>query len=97
MRRLSSIYPEFEDKVEFYGVGFDPLESFDEIESMKKSQGYVYETAIPVGRVIPTLNVTRQSSKMAIDGNGVITYRDGYSGGSDEVWRRVLSALASGR
>ena len=33
---------------------------------------------------------------MAIDADGIITYRDGYNGGNEGTWRKVLADLAAG-
>ena len=81
----------------FYGVGFDPTETLEELEAYRTSNEFVYEAAVSVGRVIPTLNIRSQSSKMAIDGSGIIVYRGGYSDGSEAAWRTVFANLAAGQ
>ena len=43
------------------------------------------------------LNVLVQSTKVAFDGNGVQTYRDGFGGGGPDEWRGVFEQLAASR
>ena len=97
LRRLSSIYPEFADRVEFYGIGIDPSETPDELEDLKAREGYVYDIAFPVGKAIADLRILKQSSKIAIAGDGVIAYRAGFGGGDMDEWAQILSGLADTR
>ena len=83
--------------MDFYGVGFDPTETLDELESYRERNDFVYQAAVGVGRIIPTFNVRSQSTKVAMDGSGVIVYRAGKSGGSDADWRKVFADLAAGQ
>jgi hypothetical protein len=41
--------------------------------------------------------VLQQSTKIAIDGNGVITYRDGFGRGDLNKWRNTLEDLTANR
>jgi hypothetical protein len=43
------------------------------------------------------LGVTIQSTKIAFDSRGMITYREGMGQGNDEEWRRVFTELAEVR
>ncbi len=36
---MKEIYPEYADEVAFYGVGVDPSESIEELETYSDSQG----------------------------------------------------------
>ncbi len=83
--------------MDFYGVGYDATETIDELEAYRIRNEFVYQAAVPVGRVITTFNVRSQSSKMAIDGNGIIVYRGGKGAGSDDEWRTVFANLAAGQ
>ena len=83
--------------MEFYGIGIDPSETPDELEGLKDREGYAYDIAYPVGRAIADLRILKQSSKIAIDGMGVITYRAGFGGGDVDEWAKVLSYLADTR
>ena len=81
--------------MDFYGVGFDPSETIDELESYRISNNFVYQAAVGVDRIIPNFNVRAQSTKVAMDGSGIITYRAGKGGGSDADWRKVFADLAA--
>jgi hypothetical protein len=71
----------------------DPLESLEELEAYRVQQGHPWPVAFPASSLIVDLRITVQSTKVAIDHNGVITYRDGYGRGDEEVWRQVMEAL----
>jgi hypothetical protein len=83
--------------VEFYGIGIDPSETPDELEDLKAREGYAYEIGYPVGNIVADLRILKQSSKVAIDGTGVITYRAGFGGGDVDEWAKMLSELADTR
>ena len=90
---MKEIYPEYADGVAFYGIGVDPSESIEELEAYSDSHGYPWSMAIPERGMLRDLNILVQSSKVAMDRNGVIVYKDGYARGSDETWRSVFEEL----
>ena len=51
--------------------------------------------AEPTGTMLRDLKVLVQSTKIAVDSQGVIIYRDGYGQGDEETWRQVFQDLAS--
>ena len=91
---MKEIYPEYADEVAFYGIGVDPGESIELLEAYSDSQGYPWLMAIPNPDMLHKFNIQVQSSKVALDRNGVIVYRDGYAKGSDETWRSVFEEIA---
>ena len=91
---MKEVYPEYADEVAFYGIGVDPSEGFEELEAYSDSQGYTWPMAIPESDMLRDLKILVQSSKVAIDRDGVIVYRDGYAKGSDETWRSVFEEIA---
>ena len=91
---MKEIYPEYADEVAFYVVGVDPSESIEELEAYSDSQGYPWPMAVHERDMLRKLNIRVQSSKVAVDRDGVIVYRDGYAQGSDETWRSVFEELA---
>ena len=79
MRTLSSIVPQYADWVDFYVVAFN--ESAGTLEEYIADQGYTHMTAAePVGTMLADLRIVSQSSMVAVDGAGVITFRKGYGG-----------------
>ena len=92
---MKDIYPEFADRVDFYMVGQDLSETLEEMERYRVQQGYPWPAAQPPRSMLLDLKVLQQSTKVAINAQGMITYRDGYQGGTDTVWRTVFQKLAS--
>ena len=92
---MKEIYPEYADEVAFYGIGVDPGESIELLEAYSDSQGYPWPMAIPNQDMLRKFKIQVQSSKVALDRNGVIVYRDGYAQGSDETWRSVFDEIAA--
>ncbi len=95
MRRLKEIYPDYAGRVAFYAVNFDPTENAASIEAWRRQEGHPWPVAQPVGNVLPDLAVLIRSSKIALDGQGIITYRDGYGQGDAQIWRQVFERLAA--
>ena len=89
---MTDIYPPFEDAVDFYVVGFN--ESLSELADYQGQSGHPGILALPVGNMLRDFRVTSQSTKVAIDANGIITYRRGYGQGNSSDWPAVLQALA---
>ncbi len=93
---MKEIYPDYADDVAFYAVGTHSrqIESIDRLESFRQERGYPWPVANPVGPVLADLHVTIQSTKIAFDSQGLITYRDGMGRGDPETWRDVFGELA---
>ena len=89
---MTNIYPAFEDEVDFYVVGFN--ESLSELAEYQRQSGHPGIVSLPVGNMLREFRVTSQSTKVAIDANGIITYRRGYGQGNSSEWPAVLQALA---
>ena len=93
MRGISTVYPAFEDSVDFYAVGFN--ESLDVLSEAQSRSDHPGEVATPSDTMIGDFNVTRQSTKVAIDANGVIVYRAGIGQGDPSEWERVFKELTA--
>ena len=93
MRGLSTVYPAFEDQVNLYAVAFN--ESLETLSASQDRTGHPGEVATPDGSMISDFKVTSQSTKVAIDGNGVIVYRAGIGQGDTNEWHGVLTELAA--
>ena len=97
MRRLKDLYPEYADSVDFYAVGTfsKRIESLETLENYRQRQEHPWPVANPAdAAVLQNLGVTVQSTKIAFDRNGVITYRDGFGSGNLQTWRQVFDQLA---
>ena len=89
---MTNIYPPFHDAVDFYVVGYN--ESLSELADYQSQSGHPGILALPIGNMLRDFRVTSQSTKVAIDANGIITYRAGYGQGNPSGWPDVLQALA---
>jgi hypothetical protein len=90
---MVDVYPKFKYTVEFYAVGSDPTESLNDL--LIDHDRYLYPgiVSVPVGRMLRDLEVFSQSTKIAIDADGVIVYRAGYGRGGPVEWREVFQKL----
>ena len=91
---MKDVYPEFADKVDFYAIGQSPFESIELLESYRIKEGYPWPVAEIDPDVLKDLRVLLQSTKIALDHQGIISYREGYGRGGPEKWRQVLADLA---
>jgi hypothetical protein len=44
--------------------------------------------------MLPDYNITVQSTKVAIDGEGIVTFREGYGRKSADIWRQLFQRLS---
>ena len=91
---MKNIYPEFANKVDFYAISYSEVETMDQLEHDRIQQGYPWPIAKIDDDVLKELKVLQQSTKIALDHQGVILYRSGYRKGGVDEWRKVLSDLA---
>ena len=93
---MKDVYPEYAKRVNFYAVGtFSNVESIEKLESYREQQGHPWPVANPASnQVLADLSIVVQSTKIACDSRGVITYRDGFGDGDPETWRGVFAELA---
>ena len=64
------------------------------MESHRIKEGYLWPIAEIDTDVLKGLRVLQQSTKIALDHQGIITYRAGYAGGGAYKWHEVFSDLA---
>ena len=91
---MKPIHPEFADSVSLYLIGTDPAEDLEYLEEYRQQFEYPWPVSVPDDSTLKNFRVISQSTKVAVDGNGIITYRDGYGRGRDS-WQNVFSELAS--
>ena len=95
MRRLKQDYPEYADSVHLYAIGQDMTEGVGRLEDYRAREELPFPVAEVNNGVLRSLEIIRQSTKVAVDHNGVIVYRAGLGEGESE-WSKVFSDLASG-
>ena len=95
MQTAKSVYPDYQDEVGFIAVGIDPSETTDTIISYAERQGYPWEMAVHHGDVQSAFGISRQPSKVIIDGDGVITFRAAGRSNNADQWREALDAVTA--
>lgn len=81
MRTLNPIISNYAGQVDFYLVSFS--ETAAVLDGYIADNGYANMTATqPVGSMLRDLKIVSQSSMLAMDANGIITFRKGYGGRS---------------
>lgn len=95
---MGDIYPDYAEYVAFYAVGVHPgiVEDLATLERYRRERGHPWPVAVAPRQLLTDLNVTIQSTKIAFDSSGVITYREGMGRGDNATWRRVFAELAAG-
>lgn len=93
---MKDVYPEFADQVAFYAIGQDITENIEQLEAYREKEGYQWPIATIERDVLRDLRIIIQSTKIALDHRGVITYRAGFANGSPSEWREVFTGLADG-
>ena len=91
---MKDVYPDYADDVDFYAVGQDPNESLELMESYRRKQGYPWPIAETERQTLSSLRVLQQSTKIAVNSEGLIIYRQAH-GGNPKVWKTVFEDLAS--
>lgn len=96
MRTLKAIYPRYQDRVNFLAIGYDPLETAQILEAFRLDQEYPWLTYRPEGDMLVRFDVRIRDTKLAVDRNGVIVFREGYGGRPAEGWDALFRQLAEG-
>ena len=91
---MKNVYPEFAGSVDFYAIGLSSFESIEDLESFREKERYPWPIAGIDTGVLKDLDVLLQSTKIALDHQGIISYRAGYATGGDAEWREVFADLA---
>ncbi len=91
---MKEIYPEFADSVDFYAIGQDLTEGIQELEDFRVKEGHPWPVTSVSGDVLRNLRIVSQSTKVAVDHRGAITYRAGFGDGDGDRWREALADLA---
>ena len=92
MRTLHELTGEFGD-VAVVAVDTDPNEGLEEVRSYRDSHGYTFPMAVTHSDTIRSYKVTSQSTKVAIDRNGVVQVRSGYGTRGKGWWQDLFTQL----
>ena len=81
--------------MDFYAIGLSAFESLEKLEEYRQKEGYPWPVTKVESDILNDLEVLQQSTKIALDHQGVITYRAGYADGGPEKWRQVFNDLVT--
>ncbi len=95
LRQLKTLDPKVTENIGFYIVGSSPAETIDILEQDRQEKGYPWPVAELTGSGLRDFKVVSQSTKIAIDTQGIITYRAGFNKGGLKEWQSVFESLAA--
>ena len=75
----------------------NPVETVETLERDRQKNGYPWPVAELTGSGLKDFKVVRQSTKIAVDTTGTITYRAGFNSGGLKEWQSVFESLAASR
>ena len=76
-------------------VSTDPLgDDADRIRSYKEQNDFPWPMAPTSPEMVKAYNVTKQSTKFAIDADGIIAYTRGYGNAGEAEWKHILESVA---
>ena len=93
---MKETQPRFAEDAQFIAVDIGDGSDLGELHAFAQKQGYPWAVGRTDRETLKTLGVTVQSTKIAIDADGVIVYRPGYGKGTGKDWISVFEKLTGG-
>ena len=90
---MKTIQPKFEDKVVFLAVDIGYNANFEDVLAFAEERNYPWPVGQANIKMLTEFDVNVQSTKIAIDADGLIVYRAGYGQGTSEEWMRVFDTM----
>ena len=94
MRSLTNVYPDYEDRIHFIGIGQDGGESAGQIRFWSDSNGFTWPMTLYDKDANDDYRITVQASAVVLDANGIILSRSSYSG--SDKWQELFDSLLDG-
>tara|TARA_B100001146_G_C15881942_1_gene306432 strand:+ start:45 stop:332 length:288 start_codon:yes stop_codon:yes gene_type:complete len=95
LQHFKEIIPDFSGEIDFILIDIGSGFGNEQLESFVIEQSYYGIVGIADRDILKLLDVNIQSTKIAIDSDGTIIYREGYGKGGKDEFRDVFSKLAS--
>ena len=95
MRTLSQIYPEFSESVSLIVVGFGPSQTISTLREYQAENDSLAVFAEGPNTVLESFSVTTRSTKIGLNRDGVVVFREGYGMADADTWRSRLRSIAS--
>lgn len=90
---MKGIQPRFASEVTFVAVDIGNSDS-KQLDIFAQDQEYPWFVGSSNRDMLESLGVKVQSTKIAIDSDGIIVYRAGYGRGTNEEWVSVFERLS---
>lgn len=91
---MKEIYPKFATEVEFIAVDIGYSRDLDELRTFVRMGKYPWKVGLSNREMLLAFGVFVQSTKVAIDSDGIIIYKAGYGEGTDKEWIKVFEKLS---
>ena len=92
---MKEIQPKFVEEVAFAAIDIGYGLDLAELHTFAEEQDYPWGVGQADTQLLQAFGVTVQSTKIAIDADGLIVYRAGYGEGTSEEWAEVFRDIAS--
>jgi hypothetical protein len=89
---MKEAWPSFEEKVAFIPLDIGHGADLSELHSFAENQGYPWLIGRANLKMLSAYGVAIQSTKIAIDADGIIFYRAGYGEGTIEEWSSIMGS-----
>ena len=75
-------------------MGWEPGAELSDLVSFKNKHGHPWPVALTTPTLFKQYNVVQHSTKVAIDRDGVIAFREGYGVKGQDTWVRLFQELS---
>ena len=89
---MKEIQPKFASEVTFVAIDIGYRDS-KELQVFAQKENHPWLVGLANREILVALDVKVQSTKIAIDADGVIVYKAGYGKGTNEEWLSVFETL----
>ena len=90
---MKEIQPKFAEAVAFIAVDIGYSAKLADLRTFAEEKDYPWAVGQGNVNMLKAFGVTIQSTKIAVDADGIIVYRAGYGVGTSEEWARVFSTM----
>ena len=94
MQELKVIHSEFIGLVDIIAVDITPTVSLDELVNFGETQDYPWLMGRTSRDTLQDLEVFTQSTKIGIEADGTLAYREIMGSGNVSVWREAFTQLS---
>jgi hypothetical protein len=87
------IYSEYEDDVTLVSVGFGAAQTIEVLEEYRQQNDIPWDMAEGGFQVLSDYEVRTQATKLAMNSQGTVLFRKGYSTNSADDWRGYFESI----